>query len=279
MLPDLPILRADRHQRDTEHTAAMTHDYVLLGASNLTMAAPLLLENLRSNSSGRSVSVRMAMGFGRSYGGWSRFLFRELPGIVDSNLWEDLEQQTPEGTRIRALITDVGNDLLYGDSPPQIVDWVEICVQRLQKRDADIVLTLPPVESVFGLSRWRYALMRTVLFPNCRTPLPEMRRFAEELHTQLGELAARTDISTVASPGEWYGFDPVHIRRRVRSQVWQSVLNQWKETSDWNWRAKPSREMKRAAASAEPAVSRRRGKPRQREQPSLRIDQFSVSIF
>jgi len=253
------------------------HSYVLLGASNLTISAPLLLENLHRNSGG-AADVRVAMGFGRSYGGWSRFLLRELPGIVDCGLWNDLPSGSPD-TPLRALITDVGNDLVYGHPPEHIAGWVEECVRRLQGVGGDVVLTLPPLESLAALSRWRYTLMRSLFFPFCRTPLVEMRVLADELHTRLTELASSLGIPALHSPGGWYGFDPIHIRRRLRSEAWQSILSAWTGTQAWDWSPRSSAHIHRETRNAAPAVCRRRGRERSAEQPAIRTEGFHVSFF
>jgi hypothetical protein len=78
--------------------------------------------------------VLAALGLGRSYGARSRVLLRGLPGILQSGLWRQLESLPPAPTR--ALVTDVGNDILYGSSPEQILEWVEESVARLQLRGA-----------------------------------------------------------------------------------------------------------------------------------------------
>jgi hypothetical protein len=253
------------------------HSYVLLGASNLTISAPLLLENLQRNCGG-AADVRVAMGFGRSYGEWSRFLLRELPGIVDCGLWNDLPSGSPD-TPLRALITDVGNDLVYGHAPERIAGWVEDCVRRLQGIGGDVVLTLPPLESLAALSRWRYTLMRTMFFPFCRTPLAEMRELADDLHARLQELASSLEIPALHSPGGWYGFDPIHIRRGLRSEAWQSILSTWPGTQAWDWSRLASDSIHRGTRNAAPALCRRRGRERTAEQPAIRATGFAVSFY
>lgn len=253
------------------------HSFVLLGASNLTISAPLLLENLHRYSGG-AADVHVAMGFGRSYGGWSRFLFRELPAIVDCGLWND----PPSGgddVPLRALITDVGNDLVYGHSPDRIAGWVADCVRRLQAVGGDVVLTLPPIESLAALSRWRYTLMRSVFFPFCHTPLAEMRELANDLHARLNELATSLGIPALHSPGGWYGFDPIHIRRGLRSEAWRSILSSWQGTQAWDWSPRPSTAIHRETRNAAPALCRRRGRERTAEQPAIRAEGFRVSFY
>ncbi len=101
---------------------------VLLGASNLTRGVSTVIETAAAYW-GRPLEVFAALGHGRSYGAASSVMGRELPGIVQCGLWEDLRRQGAAATA--ALITDVGNDLLYGAPPEVIADWVQQCAERL----------------------------------------------------------------------------------------------------------------------------------------------------
>ena len=115
---------------------------VLLGASNLRMGFPWVLSRLRAGAGG-PVEVIAALGHGRSYGTWSRLLWvRQLPGIAGCGLWTDLDRRASLPTL--ALITDVGNDLLYGAPVPEIAGWVEACLERLRERQVEAILTLLP---------------------------------------------------------------------------------------------------------------------------------------
>src|SRR5207245_935521 len=70
---------------------------------------------------GPDVEMLAALGHGRSYGAQSRLIVRTLPGILQSGLWRKLETLPVAPTR--GLITDVGNDILYGFSAQQNPDW------------------------------------------------------------------------------------------------------------------------------------------------------------
>ncbi|HEX3129056.1 MAG TPA: hypothetical protein VH394_17110, partial [Thermoanaerobaculia bacterium] len=139
---------------------------ILLGASNVKMGFPQILTRLRAGA-GEPLEILAALGHGRSFGLWSHLLgIRQLPGIVDCRLWDDLGRRPPLPTV--ALVTDVGNDLLYGASAPQIAGWVGTCLDRLAERGAEIVLTLLPVASLVKVSPVRYHLVRSILFPGRR---------------------------------------------------------------------------------------------------------------
>ncbi len=155
--------------------AAAQRRAVLLGASNLTKGIGTVLETA-SRLWGRPLSVFGALGHGRSYGRTSSLFGRALPGILECGLWEELARWPAMPTA--ALVTDIGNDLLYEEPVEEIVRWVGACLDRLAAINARTVVTLLPVENLAGLSRARFTFMRTIFFPHSRITLDEVARRA-----------------------------------------------------------------------------------------------------
>lgn len=198
---------------------------IALGASNLLQALPTLVDDLR-RAAGGPVEVLAACGHGRSYGRWSRFLFaRHLPGIVTCGLWKDLERRPPLTTA--ALVTDVGNDLGYGEMPETVARWVEICLLRLGRQDLGTVCTLLPLCSLEKLTAFRYYAARSILFPGRRVSRLALVEQARKLDCHLRRLAWEHQARTLEPEASWYGIDPIHVRRRWRRRVWDLILAQW----------------------------------------------------
>ena len=194
---------------------------VALGASNLTRGLRTVVAAARETW-GRDVEVIAALGHGRSYGGESRFLGRTLPGILDCGLWRELARRPPAPTR--ALLTDVGNDVAYGHGAERTLAWVEECLDRLAPLTSDVTLTDLPLASLRRLSRAKYLAFRTVLVPSCRLPLHRVLEDAERVSDGLVAIAARRSLRLVRVRPEWYGFDPIHIRRRRWRTAWREIL-------------------------------------------------------
>ncbi len=194
---------------------------VALGASNLTRGFNTVVATARCTS-GPRVEVLAALGHGRSYGMYSRFTVRTLPGILQSGLWRQLDGLPPAPTR--GLVTDVGNDVLYGVPADQIVAWVDEAVARLQRVTHDIVLTDLPLARARRLSRAQFLAFRTFVVPQCRLSLAEMLETAERVKEGLEEIAAARRIQFYRLKPEWYGVDPIHIRPSCWRPVWQEIL-------------------------------------------------------
>ena len=201
---------------------------VMLGASNLTLSAPTVIATA-CEIWREPLDILGAYGHGRSYGLQSFVLGRSLPSIVGCGLWNALAKRPTAPTT--ALVTDIGNDILYGTTVAQIVEWVESCVNQLQRQKARIVMTSLPAESLAGVGSWRFLLMRTLLFPASRLRLETALERVRELNDQLRELSKSRGIVFVEQESEWYGFDPIHIRRAQQPRAWSEILSGWSQPS------------------------------------------------
>ncbi|MBW3599630.1 MAG: hypothetical protein KY475_20450 [Planctomycetes bacterium] len=197
---------------------------VLVGASNLAIHLPVVVETAR-RIWGSPLEVMAAVGHGRSYGATTSVLGRVLPGILNCGLWQDLRDRPQAHTA--ALVTDIGNDLLYGMTVEQIAEWVDECLSRLAPVARPLVVTELPLESAQSLTAWRFALMRTAFFPSCRLSLDDALAQAAELNERVRELAARYEALLVRPSAAWYGLDPIHIRRTGGAIVWREILGRW----------------------------------------------------
>ncbi|HKH49840.1 MAG TPA: hypothetical protein VKM72_34740 [Thermoanaerobaculia bacterium] len=246
---------------------------VLLGASNLVFALPVLIDDLR-RAAGGPVEVLAACGHGRSYGRWSRLLFlRHLPGITECGLWPALEGRPPLPTV--ALVTDVGNDLGYGEMPETVAAWIETCLVRLAGQSAATVCTFLPLVSLEKLSAFRYYTARSILFPGRRVSRPALLERARELDRHLHRLAGTHGARTIEPQASWYGIDPIHVRRRLRRRAWDLIFAEW---------SLPRPELERRTPVRLPlfgaAEMRLFGLPRRHAQPACRLtDGTTVALY
>ena len=194
---------------------------VALGASNLTRGFQTVVSTTRA-AWGPHVEVLAALGHGRSYGTRSQLVFRTLPGILDSGLWHELGSRPHMATR--ALVTDVGNDILYGFSPEQTLAWVAEAVRRLRRVTDDIVVTDLPLASIRRLSKPKCLVIRSILVPSCRLSLAQVLERAARVNTGLADLASAEGVRFFHLDPAWYGFDPIHVRASLWHQAWQQIL-------------------------------------------------------
>lgn len=229
---------------DTNHLAVAAAPpparVVVLGASNLARD-PVGILSAAAASAGAPLEVLAAWGRGRSYGQTSSFFGRRLPGILQSGLWDVLRRLPVEP--VRALVTDVGNDLVYGVPPAIVAGWIETVLRRLHAAGARTSLTALPLESIARLSPARYALLRWAFFPGSGLGWEEARRRARELDERLVEIADRWGAVRVPLQSHWYGWDPIHLRRTGRGEAFGALVADWRvpraapgAQARWTWR-------------------------------------------
>ena len=194
-------------------------------------------------------------------------LGRTLPGILECGLWEALDKldKLDDSTSIHTIVTDIGNDLLYGLNAAQTMSWVNETVERLSDRSQKILITGLPIDSLNSLSKQRFDFFRRVLFPNSTLTLESALVEGLQLHNQLLNFADG-HFSTTTPEARWYGLDPIHIRRRCRREAWERYLSHGvpdipiqragpiADLSVWKTRAEQRWKRSRLLTSQQPAL-------------------------
>jgi len=98
---------------------------------------------------------------------------------------------------------------------------------QLRAVDARIVITELPLRNLRSLEAWRFRLFRTVLFPQSRLTLEVALARAAALNERIKQLAAQYQATLVRPQGNWYGFDPIHLRREQQADAWSEVMSHW----------------------------------------------------
>jgi hypothetical protein len=197
---------------------------ILLGASNLTLSFPYVVKTA-SAMLGSPLEVFGCIGHGRSYGMSSTVIGRTLPAIIHCGLWDAVKTRPP-ASRCVALITDIGNDIMYGADPAQITQWIKQCVDHLQQHGARVSINALPIESIRAVRSWQYRIVKSMLFPSRKITFRQAIDRAVELHDRVAALARSEGLPLITCHRYWYGFDPIHIRRRHRRSAWQSIVHQ-----------------------------------------------------
>ena len=196
---------------------------VVLGASNVSRGLSRLVATVETRSPGADLFV--AAGHGRGYGVNTRVAARRLPSILGSGLWRGIDRQG--GAAPVALVTDVGNELLYGLTAEQIASWVRESVRRLVDRGATIAITRLPMASIAAVGAVRYRALRTFFVPGCRLSLAGLKEAAIRLDADLQAIAGDFRAQVIEQPAHWYGFDTLHVRRRHLDDLWHAASEAW----------------------------------------------------
>jgi hypothetical protein len=174
----------------------------------------------------------------------------------------------------------VGNDLLYGASVEQILRWVETCLERLTGLGCRLAVATLPMNSVRRLGRIRYQLTKALFFPGSGPDWSAIRSAALELNDGLSLLAERHAASMAIPREEWYGFDPIHIRRAMRTAAWAELLGAWPAIEPGGVKPAGSPVSSVAVWRLRPAARTLCGRQQEFAQPALRLDDgTTISVY
>lgn len=203
--------------------------FLLFGASNLTLSFPRIIAALEKKFQSE-LKIFAAHGHGRSLGLPSHVLHRSLPGLIQTQIWEYYDRTTTEQAESKkplGLVTDIGNDLVYGRSPEQILEWLDTLLSQLQQRDADIIVTTLPAASLSRLPAWRFYLVKNFFFPFTPLSYEGMQNGFQTINNALPELAQKYNCKLLSPQSDWYGFDPIHILPQKRPEAWSKIFESW----------------------------------------------------
>jgi hypothetical protein len=261
------------HQRERTPSRRM----ILLGASNLVQSFPTLVATVQSTWSA-PVEIMAAMGHGRSYGRETIVFGRKISGIFPCALWQDLQTRPTMPTA--ALITDIGNDLLYGVAVEQLVEWVSQCIDRTLEAGAEVIVTQLPIASLEKLGEKRFRFFRRVFFPRSQLTLADALDHARAINDRLSFLEQSKKISVIPVSGDWYGLDPIHLARYAKPIAWPAILSIWRSVDAPQRVTTPSVWMAAYLASLAPSERSILGVMRRATQPSGRLsDGTTISLY
>lgn len=214
--------RAEREGRGGEH-----HLVALFGASNLALGFPRVVSALVARFRGAALSIYAARGCGRSYGLYGGVLGYKTPGLSACGLFAALEQAAGrlERPRVHALLTDLGNDILYRAESERIGEWLGAMTARLGRLRARVGVTSLPLESLRRLPSWKFRLLRPLFYPFRPMPLGTVLARAAALQEIVEALARERGFTVLEARASWYGFDHFHLRRGTRAAAFSGWLD------------------------------------------------------
>jgi len=198
--------------------------FVVLGASNVVRGLAHCTAVARTRTAG-PFDLFVAAGHGRGYRVATRIWQRRLPSILACGLWRALDRVRPDAPL--AVITDVGNELLYGLGVSAVADAVREAASRLADRGARLAITGLPLAAIGRVGPLRYRLLRSLYVPGCLLELAKLEEAARWLDEELRAIAAATAAEFVEQPAAWYGLDTLHVRRSRLPGFWQRIGDAW----------------------------------------------------
>ncbi len=232
---------------------------VLLGASNLWNSLPWAVAHCQSLE---VEQLLVACGPGRSFATRAGTPVASFPGILQCELFDVLEGEGEAS----ALITDIGNDLIYAQTPRLLAGWISEVLDRLQSLGVTCRLTELPLTSIERLPPWFYYLFRGLYYPGSKVTHEEMMERLQELNQMLLSLCRRRQVELLPALPQWYSLDRFHLSPWKFEAVWSQWLGGRSNRPCWR------------AYLFEPRRYWFFGRPRQ-GRPSFQLGQLRVLCF
>lgn len=213
----------------SESTTNIIHDpanppvcLVLLGASNLARGWFALTRYMKACLHPRPVEVLIATGPGRAYRAQGGLLNVVYPPIQSSSIFEAAREKSEAGYQLLALVTDMGNDIMYGVTVDSLIETMEQVFDRLRTLPARIHFTTLPVRFEQGVHPAWYYFLRTVLLPSSRVSFEEARQAITRFNGYLRESASAKG-HMIPDMDRFLGYDEIHYGWFQGRQAWTHV--------------------------------------------------------
>ncbi len=198
---------------------------ILLGASNMAHGYSALMEILQRQLAPRPLKVLAAFGPGRGYCAWGGILGRiQYPPIGSSILFKKAEKYVEGAHSVHALVTDVGNDILYGVEAEEIIETVKGVQDRLLDLGADVTTTQLPSYFEQEIPAMVFYGIRTLLFPSSKAT-PEKVREAVLKVNQFLKTERDEHIHCLPAMDSYLSWDHIHYSLFNGQEVWTQIAH------------------------------------------------------
>jgi hypothetical protein len=193
---------------------------LLLGASNLARANKGFVNYLERCLHPRPIHFLNALGPGRGYCVPGGILNIVYPPIGDCGILD--AARIAKSSHVIALVTDIGNDIMYDIPAGQIIDKLDKLFGDLRRLDADILATIIPQFLENEMDAYQFRCLRTVFFPKSRVEMPAATAAVREINRFLRS-EADDRITLITGLEDFYWFDKIHFSPLKMHKAWNKI--------------------------------------------------------
>jgi len=195
---------------------------ILLGASNLSRGCFAFAKHLRACLYPHSVEVLIASGPGRGYCVSGGLLNVNYPPIYSSDIFEVARKKSESGFQVVALVTDIGNDIMYDVIPERLIATIQQIFTKLESINAEIFYTTLPVAFERKVHPVWFYVLRSVLLPFSRVSYDKATAGIIAVNQFLKE-SASDKRHLIPDMDRYLGFDEIHYGWFCAHQAWSHV--------------------------------------------------------
>ncbi len=198
--------------------------FVLLGASNLARGYSALTEYVSQSMDSGSVQFATALGPGRGYcarGGLLNFSY--LP-IGECRIMKSVS--VPEGGRVAVLITDIGNDIMYGVSDAALIECLDVLIEKAGRWNAEIFVTSIHVDVSRDLGKFSFKILKALFYPKSVVTFDQADSAVKRVNEYLQNKSEQNErLHLLGGLGAFGGWDKIHYSLLKSHLAWSHVAN------------------------------------------------------
>ncbi len=201
------------------------HDlFVLLGASNLARGYSALTRHISKNiPAGEFLN---ALGPGRGYcarGGLFNFTYSP---IGECRVMESAKVYAERGFRVTVLLTDIGNDIMYGVPELSLIKSLDTLIKKSLQMNAEVFLTSIHVDVSKDMGKASFKLLKSIFYPNSPVTFDQADSAVKKLNHYLAEKSQQNErVHLVSGLGAFCGMDKIHYGLFKSHLAWSRVAN------------------------------------------------------
>ena len=144
--------------------------------------------------------------------------------IQDCRIIESAKKQSKEALHTVVLITDIGNDLMYGVSADTLIESLDIMIDEILKWDAEIFMTPIHVNLKKDISQTIFLVLRFLLYPSSKVNYEELDLFVLKINDYLEEKVRGNErMHLITGLEAFVGLDRIHYSLLKTHAVWSIV--------------------------------------------------------
>jgi hypothetical protein len=196
-----------------------------MGASNLARGYSMLTRHISSCFGKNKTEFLNALGPGRGFcarGGMFNFTY---PPIQDCRIL-DVAEKKPCDTRV-VLITDIGNDLMYGVSADTLIESLNGLIDRALQWDAEIFLTSIHVNLKKDVSQTTFFILKSFFYPGSNITYEDTDLFIIKVNGYLKEKSGKNErVHLISGMESFAGADKIHYSLLQTHSAWGKISNE-----------------------------------------------------
>ena len=195
---------------------------ILLGASNLSRGCFAFSRHMKACLHPRPVEVLIASGPGRGYCAVGGLLNANYPPIHSSDIFEVAQKKVESGYQVVALVTDIGNDIMYSVPAEGLIEAIHQIFTRLQSMNAEIFYTTLPVAFEKKVHPIWFYILRSLLLPFSRVSYDKATAGIIAVNQFLGKSDSQ-HCHLISDMDRFLGFDEIHYGWLRAHHAWSHV--------------------------------------------------------